>query len=258
MIENNRLYQELISDSPTIITPITGSESPESLIEIAEKADVVEFRIDHFEDPLTSHGAVRDPLISALPSIATIRTISQGGAWLAECYRGEEKRAETFRSLIGSVDGLDIEIDSSDSKEIMDVMSEADEEGKVLIGSYHDFKTTPQEEELNELVGLGVNAGFNFIKLATTINDFEDFIRLREFTARQKGAGVIVVGMSTDIKPSSMGNERQYSLAAISRFSLLDFGSAATYASCGRLWVPGQQSLADARMIIDSIYAPQE
>ena len=105
------------------------------------------------------------------------------------------------------------------------------DKGRLLIGSYHNFESTPPDNFLEQLIATGIRNGSDVVKIAVTAKEEDDFIRLMLLTLRHKSQGVITIAMGDKGLPSRV-------------FSPL-FGSLMTYGSINRPSAPGQLSAVE-------------
>jgi 3-dehydroquinate dehydratase-1 len=186
-------------------------------------ADVIELRVDMFEDIAVNHVTGTFDVAKSKfnkPIIATVRDIREGGA------REIADRLELYKSTITMSDLIDVEINSTSLfSSIREILN-----GKLLIGSYHNFQSTPDDNFLDNIEAKGREAGVDIVKVAVTANNRDDLIRLMHFTLRHKGKGIITM---------SMGEE-----GALSRIIAPVFGSLITYGFVNKPSAPGQLSIS--------------
>ncbi|MBZ0221079.1 MAG: type I 3-dehydroquinate dehydratase [Candidatus Methylomirabilis sp.] len=187
-------------------------------------AGLLEARIDTFRslDPGSiSSSLKRLKEITGLPIILTIRSRAEGGM----ARLTESERLGLFRELIPYADYVDIEARSSGI--FKDVVKSAKGKRKKVIASYHNFRTTPGDTKLNEIIESGRSAGADIIKLATLVDSPGDLRRLARLLFDHKD--LIVIGMGA--------------LGAASRVFFPIIGSLVTYGSVSGKTAPGQLSL---------------
>ncbi len=191
-----------------------------------DSADIIELRVDMFDSFAPEH--VEQVFRTARekfgkPLIATVRDIKEGGR------KEIQDRPAMHRLVIPLADAVDVEILSGDV--LMQAKDLCRDNGRLLIGSYHNFESTPAGDFLEQLIATGRRIGADVVKIAVTAKDEDDFIRLMLLTLRQKSQGVITIAMGDKGLPSRV-------------FSPL-FGSLITYASINNPSAPGQLSAAD-------------
>lgn len=210
-----------LGDTPTIIIAVRDTVAPEEIsAALAGGAHAIEFRVDQFaaSTPEQVIAVVRSRRKG--PSLATIRHAREGGAWSG----GEEARLALYRTLLPEVDGVDCELESSEICGA--VFSAAKAAGKLAIGSFHDFKSCPDDARLDSLVTLGDSLGADVVKVAAHCASPADLRRLAAFTLRYAERGIIVIGMGPAGTPS--------------RVFFPALGSLLTYTFLGEPAAPGQ------------------
>ena|SRR5208283_5674552 len=191
-----------------------------------DSADIIELRVDMFDSFAPEH--VEQVFRTARekfgkPLIATIRDTKEGG------WKEIRDRPAMYRLVIPFADAVDVEILADDlMKQAKDLCRD---NGRRLIGSYHNFESTPADNFLEQLIATGRRNGSDVVKIAVTVNEEDDFIRLMLLTLRHKSQGVITIAMGDRGLPSRV-------------FSPL-FGSLITYASINKPSAPGQLSAVE-------------
>ncbi|MGO1389240.1 type I 3-dehydroquinate dehydratase [Brachybacterium alimentarium] len=248
---------ELGRARPEIIVPLVGDDHDavmeQAAAAVATPARIIEWRIDLFRPDLDDAEDHRDVVLATLPRLraalgpdrallATVRTSAEGGgrqirdidlAVLLEALMGE-RRAGTQ----SQVDMIDVETSRAPAI-VSRVVSTAHRNGVVVVGSYHDFEGTPEEEELCELLRSQRRLGADVPKIAVTPQTPRDVLTLMSasLTVASEGAGPHIA--------ISMGP-----LGVASRVAAETFGSAATFATAGPRSAPGQLEADDvARML---------
>src|SRR5262249_29954853 len=160
---------------------------------------------------------------AACPTIATIRSAAEGGAWDAP----DRARLELFQHVMPYVDAVDVELSSEAI--VADVVDAARPAGAVVIVSHPDFVGTPPDAELDAIVGCARDAGADYVKVAAMATSSDDVRRLAAFTVRHAASGLIVIAMGD--------------LGSVSRVFFPALGSRLTYAHRGEHPVAGQLDL---------------
>lgn len=216
-----------LGNVPLIAGVLTDSDVAGLGPEHVKSADIIELRVDMFDSIAPEHvdqvfRTAREKF--GKPLIATVRDIREGGR------KEIQDRPAMYRLVIPFADAVDVEILS------VDVMSQAKglcrDNGRLLIGSYHNFESTPSDNFLEQLIATGRRNGADVVKIAVTSKDDDDFIRLMLLTLRHKSQGVITIAMGDKGLPSRV-------------FSPL-FGSLITYGSINKTSAPGQLSAVEA------------
>ncbi len=191
-----------------------------------DSADIIELRVDMFHSIAPEHvpqvfRTARDKF--GKPLIATVRDSKEGGR------KEIQDRPAMYLLAIPFADALDVEILA------VDVMKQAKDlcrdKGRLLIGSYHNFESTPADNFLEQLIATGRRNGADVVKIAVTSKEEDDFIRLMLLTLRHKSQGIITIAMGDRGLPSRV-------------FSPL-FGSLITYGSINKPSAPGQLSTVE-------------
>jgi len=201
----------------------SGAESDELINDITDIADVAEFRVDlakSIEPDYLRHQIRR---LAKLPVLLTIRIESENGHWSGN----EIERAGLFSVLVPQPDvkGADVEVESGLLPVATNMVHSLD---KIIIGSAHDFDTTPSLQEMEDKYGIAIEGGADYFKLAAMANTASEYERLEEFTFGHHAGNVIVLGMG-EYGPKS-------------RIELFKLGSRMTYASNGEAFAPGQMT----------------
>ena len=166
------------------------------------------------------------PGIPALPAarvpwILTVRHPQEGGAGNLTA----PARREGFFRLMKSAAMIDLEIRSL--RAMGRVREEAAAAGIRVIGSFHDFRRTPSEAKLREIVGRASDAGVDILKIATLTSQPGEIARLLDLFSRSS-LPLAVMGMGP--------------LGYASRLLFAASGSALNYGWIDRPNVPGQWS----------------
>ncbi|UCG78279.1 MAG: type I 3-dehydroquinate dehydratase [Nitrospirota bacterium] len=211
------------SDFPLIAVPLTDRSLSSELN--LDNADIIEMRVDMFEEHSEKH--VVHTLLKAKemfdkPLIATIRSISEGGAVEID----DKTRKKLFKSLIKHTDAVDIEINSEIFSSTVKL---ARKNNKLSIGSFHDFIRTPDASELEEAIKRGRSFKADIVKIAVMPNSMDDLQTITDMTLKHSKDGIISIAMGE--------------LGMASRIFLPMIGSLITFASIDVESAPGQLSL---------------
>lgn len=201
--------------------------------ELVRPADLLELRIDMFPD--TNIKFIKELIEKARtfdkPLLATVRSAREGG--IKKIH--DRDRYEILISIIPYVDAVDIEI--SFPKLFNKIKPLISSKRKIIIGSYHNFRTTPPISRLEGIFKKGKKMGSAIIKIATTPKNREDLIRLAEFTLRHRKDKIITI---------AMGNS-----GIASRIFFPMLGSLITFASLTESSAPGQLSVKEIMNYFD-------
>lgn len=186
--------------------------------------DLIELRVDMFENTSieyiikvfkTAKEKIKKPII------ATVRDVREGG------HKEISDRLIIYKTIAPLSDVIDIEIGSEDIFEDIKNLCRSDK--KILIGSYHNFESTPDDSYLESIVSRGKEMGADIVKIAVAANAREDLLRILTFTSKHKDKGLITMCMGDKGLPSRI-------------ISPL-FGSLITYGYVRKPSAPGQLSV---------------
>lgn len=155
-----------------------------------------------------------------LPVMLTIRDESEGGEWKGR----EAQRLALYLAGLKSVSVVDVEIGAR-ALEVLALT--AHQRGVKVVGSFHDFKGTPDLMRLNAVETRGRRMGVDVVKIATMVKAPKDLARLFALPANAKGP-ICVMGMGQ--------------LGGISRVALPCAGSCLAYGAVDEPTAPGQPS----------------
>jgi 3-dehydroquinate dehydratase-1 len=225
-----------VADQPRVIAPFTDKTPIEEIVRLRDVGlDLLEARVDCFDSYET--GYVLDKLAQVpanLPVVATIRSQREGGKW-----RGSEtERLSLFSALMPQVDGVDIELSSSEIS--AKVAERAKKAKRTLIISFHDFRATPSLEVLVGQVDSAKKQGADIAKIATTSLSIKDTQTLASLTIAKARENLIVLGMGPE------GLKTRLLFPAL--------GSLMTFAYIDRPSAPGQLSVQETLELIKVLY----
>ena len=215
-----------LGNVPLIAGVLTDSDVAGLGPEHVDSADIIELRVDMFDSIAPEH--VEQVFRTARekfgkPIIATVRDSKEGGR------KEIQDRPAMYRLVIPFSDAVDVEILAGDVMKLAkDLCSD---KVRLLIGSYHNFESTPADDFLEEMIETGIRNGADVVKIAVTAKEEDDFMRLMLLTMRHKNQGVITIAMGDKGLPSRV-------------FSPL-FGSLITYGSINKPSAPGQLSAVE-------------
>ncbi|MBO0454533.1 type I 3-dehydroquinate dehydratase [Candidatus Enterococcus murrayae] len=233
---------------PKIIVPLVGKTRADVLqeaeIAVQSNCDIVEWRIDHFEEILdfnkTAEFSKEVKAAVGRPLLMTFRTAKEGGV----CPLEDQKYFEMYHTLLenGAPDLLDVELFMPES-EVSELVAKAHEAGKKIIMCNHDFDKTPSKEEIIRRLQLMQEKGADICKIAVMPQNAHDVIVLLDATQEMyhQHADRPLITMS-------MGE-----LGVVSRVSGKTFGSAATFGAAKKASAPGQVSVAELRTVLETL-----
>jgi 3-dehydroquinate dehydratase-1 len=239
---------------PCICLPLVA-ESLEGLFsEVKElleyRPDILEWRVDGFKgiaDTEECLGALKGlrTIIGDVPLIFTCRIEGEGGMQSIS----QPKRLELICGAIdsGEVDLVDVELDNDDH--FLDtIIDRAKTSGVKLIFSHHNFKETPPEKVICEVLERAQARGADIAKIAVMPHCYTDVLTLLSATNASR-IGKINIPMIT----ISMGIE-----GGISRLAGGLFGSDVTFAAGRESSAPGQHAIADLRSAMSLLYSQKD
>jgi len=207
---------------PRIAVSIADTENAKTIK--SKSIDLLELRVDRFQkiNPAYVSEVIKSRKKIGPPLILTIRNKKEGG----DKSIPDRIRLQLFNIAIPLVNAVDIELNSAILNQVIKI---AHKFKKVIIISYHNFKTTPNIKALETITSKAKRKGADIVKIATKANDKKDIIRLLEFTLRHKEKNLISI---------SLGN-----IGAISRLYFPAMGSLLTYAYLDKPFGLGQLPL---------------
>jgi len=223
-----------LGSTPRIVAVIVDGENTKAIAAAKKNgADLLELRIDCFKRHDTDYiqKIIKDVGAEKLPAIATIRSKAEGGRYNLK----DAERLKIFKAIMPLVDAVDIELSSK--KILNGVIKEAHRFKKRVIVSYHDFRNTPAEGQLNAIIKNSRKAGGDIVKIAAFAKDKRDIIRLASLNISQN-----------DIITIAMGR-----LGVVSRLFFPMLGSLLTYCSVTKSSAPGQMPLKTAAKLLKEI-----
>lgn len=188
-----------VGDKPRTAVIVSDKTTDDQLGKLKEAGvDFLELRVDKCEK-IDSNSLIK--LINRFkkfnfPIIATIRMPEEGG----DKFIDDRKREKIFTDILAHVDAIDIELQSYDLIENM--LEAIHEKDKILIGSYHNFKRTPDYIELNDIISDGKDWGCDIIKIAVKTKSNDDMINLLKITLERVNEGLISIAIGAEGKAS--------------------------------------------------------
>ncbi len=219
MRESNKLTKILERPGPNLAASFSDRIGAQEISDIQKKGlDIAEIRIDLYQDfkPEMADD-FRD-----IANIATIRAKNEGGNWSGS----EQERLKLFKDIMPKIDAVDIE--SSATGIIDEVIAEAKKHDVLAMVSYHNFKDTPDISELENIISAATAKGADIIKIATQVNSQADIEKL---AALLQGSDkkLVVIGMGD--------------MGSITRVTFPRYGSLLTFCQLNKQTAPGQMSL---------------
>jgi len=215
-----------VTKRTAVVGSIASAEALDISVEEAQrKCDIVEIRLDQLIE--RGEGWIkkcRGLHELGIPLLLTLRHESEHGNWAGSNRQRLAilKRAQPLIALV------DVEIEQDAVRSAVDELSDL-----VVIGSFHDFKTTPEDDRLDAIVQRGHSEGAHIVKLATWVDDEPTLARLESLIRRHPTIPLAVVGMGP------MGPESRFRMPAV--------GSCLTYGFLDQEVAPGQVSAEELK-----------
>ena len=232
---------------PLICAPLVGDRSDaivaEAAAALAARADIVEWRVDHFRDIASLQSVVETGkavrrALPGVPLLFTRRSVAEGGQPVPI---GEGAIVELYEAACaeGIADLVDFEM--SASRAGMAAVREASRRhGVGLVCSFHDFERTPPLAELTAQFRRAEQLGGDVAKVSVMARGPEDALTLLAATQQASRAlAPALIGVS-------MGPH-----GALSRIAGFAFGSALTFGVAAAGSAPGQMPIGELRAAIE-------
>ena len=185
--------------------------------------DLVEFRLDGFSDFPDWLKIGKQIEHQGTPVFVTLRLKREGGLWTG----GDPDRWPFLESAIRYLSGVDVELRSDLAAGVSELAGQL---GKLSVFSYHNFETTPPEQELEGIL-MGAHRLGGIGKIAVTANTEADLQLLVSLLGRNWPLPICIIGMGP------LGRETRL------KFPLQ--GSCFTYGYLDTAGAPGQYSAAE-------------
>ena len=227
---------------PLICAPLVGATRDAVLAEaataLAAGADIVEWRVDHFNDfqQVIGTGQALRAVLSGLPLLFTRRSAGEGGQVIP---LSDRQVVELYGEVCatGFADLVDWEMALPDMKTIREA---AHRHGVGVVCSFHDFARTPPLDELAAHYRRAQELGGDVAKVSVMARGPEDVLTLLAATQQaSKTLSLPLIGVS-------MGPH-----GALSRTIGFAFGSALTFGVAAGASAPGQMPIAELRAAIE-------
>lgn len=217
----------VLGERPYVVGSVSTWEALEGLEPTGNiPCDIVEVRLDLMGTDTGGWLERCGELDAAgIPILLTIRHDSEGGAWSGK----EEERTALLVDAMDSVSAIDVELQRGDCAEITE---RAFDTGTTVIGSYHEFSSTPELDQLEEYLLRGRRERVDIVKIATLVESDEDQQRLLSLLSEPlQWLCVLAMGEG----------------ATDRRIELTQAGSCLTYGFLDEAVAPGQVSAQELR-----------
>lgn len=191
---------------------------------IRKGADILEFRVDGLENPNLKDITQTITEIN-FPMIITNRIESEGGS-----FRGsEDERINILKGCADLVEYVDVELRTDDI-----YIEELNDYNAKLIVSYHDFKKTPELNEIYYIVEKEKEMG-DIAKVAFMPNNLDDTLKVLAILSHYKDT--IAISMSD--------------LGSYTRVMASKFNSPITFAAGRDVTAPGQIDIETMKVLLN-------
>ncbi len=200
-----------------------------SLKKALKNSDYAEIRFD-FLKPSQIPDALELVKKQLRKCVCTLRPKNEGGV-----YSGSEKERMSILKLISEYNPYLMDIEYNTLEKNKNLLNYIKKTKTNVLVSWHDFKKTPNESQLNKMFNLMKKFSKNF-KIVTTAKSTNDSSLVLSLYHEAKHVNLIAF---------SMGDPGR-----ISRILCLLLGSPFTYVSLGKAVAPGQFSLDEMKSIL--------
>ena len=231
---------------PLVCVPLVAADldalRAEAAVAAAAHPDIVEWRVDYFQDLPGVIDAARQ-LRRALPDVPilfTLRSVREGGQKVAISERAV---LELYAEICAAdcVDLVDYEM-SNGAASVKAVREASQRNGVGLVCSYHNFEKTPELPELAAEFQRARTLGGDVAKVAVMARSAADAFTLLTATRQaSQSLDLPLIGIS-------MGPH-----GATSRIIGFAFGSALTFGVAAASSAPGQMPVAELRAAIEAV-----
>lgn len=191
---------------------------------IRKGADILEFRVDGLENPNLKDITQTITEIN-FPMIITNRVESEGGSFKGN----EDERINILKGCADLVEYVDVELRTDDR-----YIEELNDYNAKLIVSYHDFKKTPELNEIYYIVEKEKEMG-DIAKVAFMPNNLDDTLKVLAILSHYKDT--IAISMSD--------------LGSYTRVMASKFNSPITFAAGRDVTAPGQIDIETMKVLLN-------
>ena len=228
-----KLKQTIFGATPKVAVSVTDRESDRKIKSLP--VDILELRVDSFRrlDPDYVKNVIALRRKIGPPLILTVRSKEEGG----QKNISDALKLRIFKDSISLVDVVDIELKSPILSEVRKI---ARKNKKLIIISWHNFRSTPSDKVLENILSRAKRSGADLVKVAVKANKMGDVYRLMKFTVKNRSKNLITISLG--------------SIGSISRLTFPAIGSLVTYAYIDKPSGPGQISLGKLLKLLRSYY----
>lgn len=232
---------------PLACTPLVGRDEAALRRELgavlAKGPDLIEWRVDFFAaiadtDRVLALGHEIRAAAGTTPIIFTRRSTREGGAPIALDDDGVFALYDAV-ARSGAIDLLDVEL-GAEPRHWQQALALARATGVRMIGSYHDFQTTPPKAELVAKFAAMAAGGADVAKVAAMPQHLRDVLTLLDATLEARET------LDLPLISMSMGG-----YGVLSRLFGFMYGSTVSFAVGDQPSAPGQVPIADLNRVVD-------
>ncbi|MCB1212169.1 MAG: type I 3-dehydroquinate dehydratase [Verrucomicrobiales bacterium] len=202
-----------------------------SATERESTCDLAEVRLDQLPFSPDELRSMLDDIDT--PLLLTARHPAEGGFAPTDPVQ----RMAMIEPLLDRAALVDLEIRSA--TEMQPLIKKARALDVPVVGSFHDFHSTPPDGVLEGAMGFAQTAGLDAVKFATFLNSEEDLVRLIRLASAQHRLRTAVMGMGP--------------WGRVSRLVLAKCGSLLNYGYVGDSNAPGQWPAARLKTLLSEI-----
>lgn len=231
---------------PKICISIMGKTLADLKDEIESLAglayDVIEWRMDHFEDIMVEEKAIEAAtlvynMLAKTPVLTTFRTANEGGEKAIEKAAYVKLNKAIIAS--GNCDLIDVECFSGET-EVKEIVDFAHEHNVFVVMSNHDFDKTPEYDEIISRLKLMQDRNADIPKIAYMPTCKRDVLTLLQAT----------LDMSENYADRPIISMSMAGDGVISRLAGEVFGSALTFGAAKVASAPGQINAKDLKKVL--------
>ncbi|MDR0235140.1 type I 3-dehydroquinate dehydratase [Acinetobacter sp.] len=231
------------------IVPITAKTQEQALAQakvIASNpdADLAEFRIDLLDfasntQQVIALGHQLKQILGTKPMIATIRTHNEGG----QLTITDVDYAKTYQAYLKQpfMDMLDVEM-FRDPQAVSNIVKQAHAKKVLIVMSNHDFKKTPNEDEIIQRLLKQDELGADILKIAVMPQNKQDVFTLMNATLK------VSQQSKKPLLTMSMGK-----LGTISRIATANMGGSFSFGMIGEASAPGQIDVTQLKQLLKTV-----
>src|SRR5215831_12884928 len=208
------------------------------------QADLVEWRADSYgeltPDSLLEAARALRGVLEREPILFTLRIAKEGGAR----EMPQDLRLSCIDAMLRSeaIDLADVEL-CNGPQILQTLIRTAHDYGRKIIISFHDFHSTPTNEEMFGHISVMVKHGADVAKIACMPREPEDVLRLLQVTLSARKAFPNVPLCMTSMS----------SLGLLSRVAGFLYGSDMAFAAGAASSAPGQIAIGEARALAEGL-----